>query len=64
MYAIRSYYEDTAPIAIDAILKTGSFDPGPKAERIENPDDWTPDKIVARAASIVSHEGPRGDFDD
>ncbi|QTA90269.1 class II fructose-bisphosphate aldolase [Desulfonema magnum] len=56
--------QDTAPIAIETILKTGSYDPGPKAERIENPDEWTPEKIVERAASIVSDKGAEGDFDD
>lgn len=56
--------QDTAPLAIDLILKAGSYDPGPKAERIENPDDWTPGKIVQRAASITSDKGPDGDFDD
>ncbi len=55
---------DTAPIAIETILKNGSYDPGPKAERIENPEEWTPEKIVERAASIVSDKGPEGDFED
>ncbi|MCP4353375.1 MAG: class II fructose-bisphosphate aldolase [Desulfobacterales bacterium] len=55
---------DTAPIVIEAILKAGSHDPGPKAEKIENPDEWTPGKIVEKAASITSDKGPDGDFDD
>ncbi len=55
---------DTAPIAIEAILRAGSYDPGPKAEKIENPDEWTPEKIVERAALITSDKGPEGDFDD
>ena len=55
---------DTAPLAVDLILKAGSYDPGTKAERIENPDDWTPEKIVRKAASITSDKGPEGDFDD
>ncbi|MDM8526533.1 class II fructose-bisphosphate aldolase [Desulfococcaceae bacterium HSG8] len=56
--------QDTAPIVIDAILRTGSCDPGPRAERIENPDDWTPEKIAERAVSIAGDKGPTGDFDD
>ena len=55
---------DTADIAIGAILENGSYDPGPKAERIEDPAQWTPDKIVQRATSIESNESPEGDFDD
>jgi len=55
---------DTADLAIETILETDGFDPGPKAERIENPSDWTPEKITQRAALIVSDKGPGGDFDD
>ncbi len=56
--------QDTAPLAISAILETGSYDPGPKAHRTENPAEWTPEKIVERAKSIDSNKGPEGDFDD
>jgi len=56
--------QDTAPLAIAAILEAGSYDPGPKAKRIENPSEWTPDKIVERAKSIDSKKGPEGNFDD
>lgn len=56
--------KDTAPLAVDAILETGSHDPGPKASRIEPPDQWTPDKITQRAKSITSGKGSAGDFDD
>jgi fructose-bisphosphate aldolase, class II len=56
--------EDTAPLAVDAILKAGTFDPGPKARRIEDPDDWTPEKIVQKASFIGSDKGPEGDFED
>ena len=56
--------QDTASIAVDAILKTGSHDPGPKAERIEAESNWTPEKIVERAKSLDSNKGPEGDFED
>lgn len=56
--------EDTAPLAINAILEAGSYDLGPKAERIDNPDDWTSEKLKERAAGISSDKGPEGDFDD
>ncbi len=55
---------DTAPIAVDAILQAGSHDAGGRAERIENPSDWTPEKIVERAQAIDSDKGPEGDFED
>lgn len=55
---------DTAPLAVEAILKAGSYDAGSKAERIEDPADWTTEKIILRAATIESDKGPEGDFDD
>ena len=55
---------DTAPLAIAAILEAGSHDPGPKAKRIENPAEWTPELIVERAKGIDSNKGPQGNFDD
>jgi fructose-bisphosphate aldolase, class II len=55
---------DTADIAIDLICETGSPDAGPKAERIEDPAQWTPEKIVERAKAIDSDKGEEGDFDD
>ena len=56
--------EGTAALAVAAILSAGSYDPGPKAERIEDPVEWTPEKIIKRAATIDSDKGPEGDFDD
>jgi fructose/tagatose bisphosphate aldolase len=56
--------QDSAPLAIEAILETGTYDPGPKAARIEDPAEWTPEKIIQRAATIESEKGPEGDFDD
>jgi len=56
--------KDTASLAIKAILETGTYDPGPKVSQIEDPDEWTSEKIVQRAATIVSDKGPEGDFDD
>ncbi len=55
---------DTAPMVIDAILAAGSHDPGPKAQQIENPADWTLEKIVARAATLETDKGATGEFDD
>ena len=56
--------ENTASLAVEAILDTGSYAIRPKAQRIENPENWTTDKIKARAATIDSDKGPAGDFDD
>ena len=55
---------DTAPLAVDAVLKAGSHDLGPKAERIEDPLLWSEEKIRERAAGIKTDKGPKGDFDD
>ena len=55
---------DTAPLAIEAILEAGSYEAAPRAKRIEDPSDWTDEKIVERAAFIDSVKGPEGDFED
>ena len=56
--------QDTALLAIEAILAAGTYDPGPKATRIEDPAEWTFEKIIRRAETIVSDKGPEGDLDD
>jgi fructose/tagatose bisphosphate aldolase len=56
--------EDTAPLVIEAILQSASYTPGPKAERMEDPAQWTPAEITRKAALISSDKGPEGDFDD
>jgi fructose-bisphosphate aldolase class II len=56
--------QDTAPLAIDALLSAGSYDLGPKATRIEDPSEWTENKIVERAKLLNADKGPQGDFDD
>ena len=55
---------DTAPLAVEAILKADSYDLGPKGDRIEDPVEWTREKIHERAAVIDSDKGPAGDFED
>jgi fructose/tagatose bisphosphate aldolase len=55
---------NTADLAIAAILEAGGYDPGPKAARIEDPAEWTPEKIRARAAGLQKEEGAPGNFDD
>jgi len=56
--------EDTAPLGIDAILQAGSHDLGHKVDRLEDPAQWTEEKIIERGATIDSDKGPAGDFDD
>jgi len=56
--------KDTAPLGIEAILKAGSHDLGPKASRIEDPAEWTPEKIAAQAKQLQGDKGPQGNFDD
>ncbi len=56
--------QDTAPLGIEAVLEAGSYDLGPKVGRIEDPAEWTEDKIRERAKALNSDKGPAGDFDD
>ncbi|MCX8042951.1 MAG: class II fructose-bisphosphate aldolase [Desulfobacterota bacterium] len=56
--------KDTAPLGIEAILRAKSYDLGPKATRIEDPAEWTPEKIVERAKTLHTDKGPKGNFDD
>lgn len=56
--------QDSAPLGIKAILEKGSYDMGPKVGRIEDPAQWTGEKIARRAASLGGDKGPEGDFDD
>ena len=55
---------DTADIAIENMLTAGSYDPGPKAGRIEDPNAWTAEKIIEKGALMSGDKGPTGDFDD
>jgi len=55
---------DTAPLAMDEILKAGSYDLGPKATRIEDPAEWTEEKIREKAKKINVEKGPKGDYED
>ena len=56
--------QDTAQLAINAILAADTYDPGPKASGIEDPGEWTKEKIIEKAALISSEKGHEGDFDD
>ena len=55
---------DTAPLAVEAILAAGSYDLGPKVGRIEDPADWTDEKIVEKAKALDTDKGAAGNFDD
>jgi len=55
---------DTAPLAMEILLKAGSCDPGPKAKRIEDPAEWTEARIVEKAKSLNKDKGEAGNFDD
>ena len=56
--------EGTAPLGVEEILKANSFDFGVKVDRIEDPAEWTEEKIIERAGTLVTDKGPEGDFDD
>ncbi len=55
---------DTAPLAVEAIIKAGSHDIGPKGGLIEDPAHWTREQIVERAKTIGGDKGPEGNFED
>ena len=55
---------DTAPLAVETILEAGSYDIGPKGSRLEDPTEWTAEKIHEKAAAFQKPKGPSGDFDD
>jgi fructose-bisphosphate aldolase, class II len=55
---------DTAPLGVEAILKAGSYDLGPKGKQVENPAEWTKEKIAEKALKLAGDKGPGGNFDD
>jgi fructose-bisphosphate aldolase class II len=55
---------DSAPLALEAILKAGSHDLGPKGSLIEDPAYWTKELFVERAKTLTGDKGPAGNFDD
>ncbi|MFW6139960.1 MAG: class II fructose-bisphosphate aldolase [Acidobacteriota bacterium] len=56
--------QGTAPIVLNEILEVGTFDPGPKSERIEDPSEWTPEKIREKAKSLFRDKEAAGSVDD
>ena len=56
--------QGTATIAREIILEAGSYDLGPKAERIESAAEWTREKIIEKAKGLAGDKGPTGNFDD
>lgn len=55
---------DTAPLALEEIAKADSYDLGPKSSRIEDPAEWTIEKITRRAKGLAGDKGSSGNFDD
>lgn len=56
--------QDTAPLAIDAILRVGSYDMGPKGSPMEDPSEWTEARVKEKAKALSRDKGPEGDFED
>ena len=56
--------EDTAPLAVEAILEKGSYNLGPKGSRIEDPGEWTKDQITARGQALHKKGAGTGNYDD
>lgn len=55
---------DTADLVKRQIFETQSHMPGFKAEKIEQKNEWTREKIIEKASHITVNKGPEGDFDD
>ncbi len=55
---------DTDRLAVEAVLKAGSFDLGPKGSVLEDRSHWTNEQIVERAKGLKAHKGAEGNFED
>ncbi len=55
---------DTAQFGIEALLKAGSYDVGPKGSPKEDPAKWTEAQIIERGKSLTPEKGPAGNFED
>lgn len=55
---------DTAPLAMELMVQADSHDIGSEATCLEDPAEWTREKIMERAKTLVVDKGPEGDFDD
>ena len=56
--------QGTATIARELLVKAGSHDLGPKVGCIEDPAEWTEEKIIERAGTLDVDKGPEGNWDD
>ena len=57
--------ENTAPLVYEKIIAADSYNAKPKAVKIEDKKDWTPEKIVFKASLLkTSNDNKAGDFDD
>ena len=56
---------DTADLAIEIILRAGSYYLGPKGHPLEDPEEWTYEKILEKGAGIQADvTGEGGNYDD
>ena len=55
---------DTDRLAIEALLKAGSYDVGPKGSVLEDQANWTREQIIERAKGLKSDKGAAGNFED
>ncbi len=55
---------DTDQLAVDAILKAGSYDLGPKGSMLEDQAHWSKEQIIERAKTLKSDKGPKGNYED
>ena len=55
---------DTDRLAVEALLKAGSYDLGPKGSVLEDRSHWTREQIVERAKGLKGDKGAEGNFED
>ncbi|PID75567.1 MAG: ketose-bisphosphate aldolase [Deltaproteobacteria bacterium] len=56
--------DGTATLGKELLLAAGTYDLGSKGRQIEDPADWTVEKIIEKARHLDVDKGPEGDFDD
>jgi fructose/tagatose bisphosphate aldolase len=56
--------QDTAPLALEAIMAADSHDLKAKSGRIEDPAEWTEARIREKGLRFPAKKGPAGNFDD
>jgi fructose-bisphosphate aldolase class II len=54
----------TGTIGKELLKNAGTYQLSAKGRQIEDPAEWTTEKIIERAKTLDVDKGPEGDFDD